>query len=223
MGQRVPIVLTPWAPPLDHAAIVVNLDAALRAEGVEELHVRRRLIAHAVIACGWKQGDTSKGATGGPYNWNLWKSKLGGSSGDYYVHNTEEEKDGETVKELGTKWRAYDSIGAALADYRVWHLSRYAKAKAALLDPETSDLEVGKELQAAGYWTATSGAAAFAGVCSRVGVEMKKAGLDTRPFVPGDLVGPAVVGFGLWGVVALGIVGVVLVAVGVHLVNKRGV
>lgn len=191
MGSLVPRVATPWATPAPkpmlphHHEVVVNMDRILRAAGVEEEHVRRRLTAHSIIACGWRQEKC--------YNYNAWKCKLGsGWSGDWFVADTIEEKDGEEVPELGTKWRSYPSYESALADYRVWHMSRYAAAKAALLDEDRPDRDFCQGLKDGGYFTAQSGVDVLASICARVKKEMAAATPeeleaplaedDTRPF-----------------------------------------
>jgi len=167
MGQ-VAAIATPWAKAWDHAAVCVNMDRILEVEGIEEEHVRRRLTAHAIVASGWRQNV---------HAFNVWKVKLGKAAMDYYVGDTVEEKDGATYTEKGTKWRAYDSFGAALSDHPVFSMSRYAAAKVALLDAARPDGDYWKELGKAGYYTDTMNIHPpdFASICHRVATETANA------------------------------------------------
>jgi hypothetical protein len=174
MGSQVAAVATPWAKAYDHSAVCVNMDRILRALGVTQEHVRRRLTAHAIVASGWRQNV---------HAFNVWKVKIGGWSGDYYIGDTvEENKAGATYTEHGTKWRAYSSFDAALADHPVFTMKRYAAAEVALLDPSRPDADYWIELGKAGYYTDTHQIHGddFASICRRVAHELGAAPPDEK-------------------------------------------
>lgn len=167
--MRVAAVKTPWAKAWDHHAICVNMDAILRAAGVAEEHVRRRMTAHAIVASGWRQACL---------NHNIWKVKLGGWKGDYFQSDTEEEVGGVLVPEIGTKWRSYTSWAQAFADYPVGTMSRYAKSHTVLHDQDALDSEFWAQLGRDGYYTDTQQMTPgkFASLCRRVKREVAEGG-----------------------------------------------
>lgn len=179
MGGQVQKIKTPWATPAPepetphYREVCVNMDAILFNAGIDEPHVRRRLTAHAIVACGWRQCANPKTGRGECYNYNAWKCKIGSDwDGDWFVSDTIEEKDGKEQLEQGTKWRSYPTYGEALADHRVWHLKQYAAAKAALLDPSRPDRDYAQALKDGRYFTSSSGVDLLSGVCARVAREM---------------------------------------------------
>lgn len=161
MGALVAKVETPWATARDHDAIILNMDRILRGAWIDAAHVRRRMIAHSIVASGWRQSCQ---------NFNVWKVKRGGWGGDWYVSSTTEEIGGKVVVEHGTKWRSYASYADAINDYPIWHSSRYRRACDLLRDAGAADSDFWAELGKAGYYSDTHNMkpANFGSICARV-------------------------------------------------------
>lgn len=211
MGERLPIVWTQWAKPYDRVAVCNNMDAILRSCGVADPWVRRRLIAHSVIACGWAQLC---------YHFNAWKTKLGGWTGDYYVHNTEEEdKAGNIYVEKGTKWRAFTGWQQAVDD-TLARAKRYPARWAALNDPNGDDGEYWRASKSAKYFTDTKNwpPEKFAALCR--GVEKRLNGSGIVPSF-GAVAGAVGLGVLTWAALGLGVAGAAFIVVGVILWNRR--
>lgn len=129
MSYEVPAVPTKWGEPWNQHQLVVRFDAILRAIGVDQVQVRRRMSGLAYFASGWRQAT---------WCYNAWASMKGGWKHGFY-------------KKSGYEWRAYVSIAQAYDDFRVFHLKRYAQARQLLFDPGVTDYDYFLELFLAGY------------------------------------------------------------------------
>lgn len=110
MGQRVPSVLTRWAEPWNHNQFCVRFDALLKALGVTSKARREKMIAHAVVATGWRQNV---------WCYNPWGVKANKSwAGDWYTKTTQEDDGtGNLYTIEDDAWRAFGNWAVALRDY----------------------------------------------------------------------------------------------------------
>ncbi|MBN2342754.1 MAG: hypothetical protein JXX29_24045 [Deltaproteobacteria bacterium] len=101
---------TPWAPAWDHVSVVKEMNRILLQHGVHSKTVRVRMIAHAIVASGWKQNI---------WNYNAWGVKQGSWEREWYVMPTYEEDDeGNEVWVEDAAWRAFSSWEEAIQDFQ---------------------------------------------------------------------------------------------------------
>lgn len=172
MGNRVNATPTPWAKAWDHGAISRNMYALLVRYGIESHDVRCRMVAHAIVASGWRQAC---------WCYNAWGVRVGSWTGDYYQMNTQEDDGtGKLVDDKGAKWRAFKNWRQAIDDFRqriAISNPRYKAAALALEAPgSTSDSNYWEALGQGGYYTDTVNMtpAKFANLCNRVRAELAK-------------------------------------------------
>lgn len=172
-AKRVTATPTPWGTPWDHHSICVNMDGILRSCGVTAAHVRRRMIAHAIVASGWRQNV---------WCYNAWGVKTGSSwAGAWYTMTTQEDDGTGTMYTVyDDKWRAFPGWKACVVDFQgriAAASSRYGASYAALIDEARLDSEYWRELGIAGYYTDTTNMHPddFASVCQRVYSELVSA------------------------------------------------
>ena len=146
-GQQIKAVRTPWAAPGDKIDCALKMNALLDELGIYQVHVRRRLFEHAIVACGWSRNC---------WNHNLWGVKKGKSwKGDWVVLSGWEEIDGVKQPKEPMAWRAFGSFAEALADYlQRLNYAQYADARVALFDPDISDEDFFRALKKGKYFTA---------------------------------------------------------------------
>jgi hypothetical protein len=134
---------TPWGRAGNHTDLVHNMNTILVRNGVDDEHVRVRMIAHAIIASGWRQSV---------WHHNAWGVKQGSWKAEWYEMPTIEADDmGNRLVVQNERWRAFSSWEEAIADYqnRITKRSRrpsYRKAAIFLNDPH--------RLADAAYWEA---------------------------------------------------------------------
>lgn len=172
-GQRIARRLTRWAKPWDHHGVSVNMDRILRACGVTSEPRRIKMIAHAVVASGWKQNV---------WWFNAWGVKRGSWTGDYYTQDTIEEIDGVEQPFPSEPWRAFRNWRQAVEDYqrRINPSSSstgYAQAGALLDDDSPGSCAAFWQAAKKGrYFTGTKFTPQmFASVCNRVRREIASA------------------------------------------------
>jgi len=182
MGIQVKAVHTPWADAQDHKAIIENMNAILIDAGVTIPGMRRKMIAHSIIACGWKQKC---------WNHNAWAVKTGKRwTREFYLMDTKEEINGELVDVPNDAWRSFDSWGEAITDYlgRIGPdgpFESYREGGAILRDPLGDDKTFWTTI-ASKYATDTKNFAdgtGFASICARVGrtiPELKKTAVPKK-------------------------------------------
>jgi mannosyl-glycoprotein endo-beta-N-acetylglucosaminidase len=145
---------TMWGTPWDHRELCRNMDAILRAQGIDSFDERARMVAHAVVASGWRQNV---------WNYNAWGVQLGSWSGPHFTMNTTEmTPDGEYVMVRDTPWRSFDSWKDAVDDYRSRITSKsnrvsYRKAHEHLVSASRkSDAAFWEALGEGNYYTAAN-------------------------------------------------------------------
>ena len=143
---------TNWATPGNHKEICSNMNAILLENGVESPRVRERMIAHAIVASGWRQSV---------WNYNAWGVQAGSWGGLWFTMNTiEEDVDGDAYLVRDASWRAFTGWDAAVEDYfnRIRPDSKrpsYRKAYKMLMSPDTKmDAEFWSALGEGNYYTA---------------------------------------------------------------------
>lgn len=136
----IPAKLTRIAPPYHHDEIINNMNDLLIELGVELWPMRRKLITHHIIACGWRQAC---------YHYNYWAVQKGKTwTGDTYIAGTKEDNGDGTYRSVPKQqWRVMTSPAHALEEYlgRInpdcsWSAA-YRKGGELLRDPEASDKE----------------------------------------------------------------------------------
>ncbi len=107
---KVKPVLTPWADAWNKKEIVKQMDAILRQNKIESVNMRVKMIAHAVVASGWKQNV---------WNYNAWGVKQGAWNGNWYVMPTVEEDDhGNKIEIEHETWRSFNGWKEAIDDFK---------------------------------------------------------------------------------------------------------
>ena len=106
---RIRPLRTPWAPAWDREAVVLGMNRILLSHGVESENMRVRMIAHAVVASGWKQNV---------WNFNAWGVRQGSWEKNWYIMPTyEEDENGHSVFVADATWRAFNNWEEAIDDY----------------------------------------------------------------------------------------------------------
>jgi hypothetical protein len=126
--------------PWQHAEIINGMNDLLLSVGVTLWPMRRKLITHHIIACGWRQAC---------WNHNYWAVQKGKSwPGDTYIMPTKEDNGDGTMRDVSDQqWRAFTSPEHALSDYldrinpdNSWSAA-YRKGGELLRDPDATDKE----------------------------------------------------------------------------------
>jgi len=100
---------TRWGTPWNHEDLCRNMNAILAGAGVSSFAARVRMIAHAIVASGWRQNV---------WNYNAWGVQQGSWRGPYYEMYTEElDEDGNVHKVPDAAWRSFESWGQAVDDF----------------------------------------------------------------------------------------------------------
>jgi len=100
---------TPWGPPWQHKELVTNMSAILVQNNIIKPSVKVRMIAHAIVASGWRQNV---------WNYNAWGVQRGSWRGPYHILNTIEETDQGTPYQVkDAPWRAFRGWAEAVRDY----------------------------------------------------------------------------------------------------------
>lgn len=150
---RVAPVSTAWGTPWDREDLAITMDRILLENGVDNREQRVRMIAHAIVASGWRQNV---------WNHNVWGVRRGSWQGPYYVMSTVEEDDaGRTHTVWDAAWRSFGDWSEAVVDFasRInGDSSRpsYRKAYRNLVDPDRrADARYWNALGEGNYYTAT--------------------------------------------------------------------
>jgi len=150
---RVRPIPTRWGDPWDRAALARRLNDILIGSGVVQRQQRVRMIAHAIVASGWRQNV---------WNHNLWGVRRGSWEGPYFVMSTMEEDDeGNQHLVYEAEWRSFPSWEEAVADFngRIAPDSKrpsYRQAYHHLVDPSwRADARYWEALGDGNYYTAT--------------------------------------------------------------------
>ncbi len=100
---------TRWGTPWNHEELCRNMNAILVDAGVESGAARVRMIAHAIVASGWRQNV---------WNYNAWGVQRGSWYGPYYEMYTEEiDEDGNVHEVPDAAWRSFESWRQAVDDF----------------------------------------------------------------------------------------------------------
>jgi len=172
ISPRVESFLTPWAEPWNHHQICRRMNEILIENGVKSRQMRIRMIAHAIVASGWRQNV---------WNYNAWGVQQGSWDGPWYVRSTQEaDDDGNLYTVWDAAWRSFESWEESIADY----LSRispdsprepYRQAYRYAVDPNNfrADRLFWESLREGRYYTAQHFTTKrFAVLCSRVRQEL---------------------------------------------------
>jgi hypothetical protein len=175
ISPRVESVLTPWAEPWNHGQICRRMNEILIENGVESRQMRIRMIAHAIVASGWRQNV---------WNYNAWGVQQGSWTGPWYVRSTQEaDDDGNLYTVWDAAWRSFESWEESIGDY----LSRispdsprepYRQAYRYAVDPNNfrADKLFWDSLREGRYYTAQHFTTIiFATLCGRVRQELAAA------------------------------------------------
>lgn len=101
---------TPWAPAWDRESVVLVMNDILAKHNVSSLNTRVRMIAHAIVASGWKQNV---------WNFNAWGVRQGSWEKSWYEMPTyEEDESGHYVFVDDASWRAFSSWDEAIDDFQ---------------------------------------------------------------------------------------------------------
>lgn len=101
---------TPWAAAWDRSSVVRRMDEILRDNGVVSETIRVHMIAHAIVASGWKQNV---------WNYNAWGVKQGSWEKSWYMMPTyEEDENGNDVFVEDAAWRSFENWPEAIADFQ---------------------------------------------------------------------------------------------------------
>jgi hypothetical protein len=174
MGTLIAAVKTPWGEANNHQELVLNMDALLKRYGIVNVDQRVRMIAHAIMASGWKQKI---------WHFNAWGVKKGSWKGDYYIMGTQEADDaGDLYSVPKAEWRAFTSWAQAIDDFltRISPTSeregyRQASAHLVMEGPE-HDGQYWDALGAGGYYTDKKfKGEQFASIAKRVRTELAAA------------------------------------------------
>ena len=100
---------TRWGTPWNHEELCRNMNAILVNAGVESDAARVRMIAHAIVASGWRQNV---------WNYNAWGVQQGSWRGPYYEMYTEEiGEDGNVHEVPDAAWRSFEGWQQAVDDF----------------------------------------------------------------------------------------------------------
>jgi hypothetical protein len=165
---------TPWAEPWNRSQIVINMNRILKENGFDNKAMRVRMIAHAVVASGWRQNV---------WNYNVWGVRKGSFDGSWYEMPTyEADENGEFYKVEDAEWRSFSSFSEAIVDFtdRINPSSQrpaYRKAYRALsnrrIHPKI-DAEYWDNLKDGNYYTAVHfSGKKFAMLCNTVRLLLK--------------------------------------------------
>lgn len=151
--ERVAAKQTAWGTPWDRAELVRVMNDILIDEGIDSQEQRTRMIAHAIVASGWRQNV---------WNHNLWGVRQGSWDGKFFVMSTlEEDQVGRKHMVWNAAWRSFDSWSEAINDFtsRINPQSSrpsYRKAYKNLVDPDRrADSRYWAALGEGNYYTAT--------------------------------------------------------------------
>ena len=146
---------TPWAPALERETIILRMNDILTSNGVDSVHVRVRMIAHAIVASGWKQKV---------WNFNAWGVRQGSWEKEWYVMPTYEENDDGSMEYVAdASWRAFSGWEEAILDFqerisaeseRPSYREAYRHLVAETVSPRTSRA-YWEALSEGNYYTAT--------------------------------------------------------------------
>ncbi|MBN2714875.1 MAG: hypothetical protein JXX14_03405 [Deltaproteobacteria bacterium] len=107
---RVKPFRTPWAPAYDREQVILTMNRILIENGIESESMRVRMIAHAIVASGWKQKV---------WNFNAWGVRQGSWDKSWYVMPTyEEDDDGDMIYVSDASWRAFSGWDEAIRDFQ---------------------------------------------------------------------------------------------------------
>ncbi len=107
---RVAPVSTSWGSPWDRENLCRVMDRILEENGIDNPEQRVRMIAHSIVASGWRQNV---------WNHNAWGVRQGSWEGPYYIKSTlEEDDDGNRHVVWDAKWRSFDDWKAAVDDFK---------------------------------------------------------------------------------------------------------
>jgi len=160
---------TPWANAWDKSAVVGQMNTILLENGIGSQNVRVKMIAHAIVASGWKQHV---------WNYNAWGVKQGSWDKNFYMMPTQElDKQSNKVVTEDATWRSFDNWKEAILDFknRIHAGSKrpsYRKAYAHLMDEQISAkaaVDYWEALGKGNYYTATKFTGKkFARLCTTV-------------------------------------------------------
>ncbi len=173
IGLRVESTLTPWAEPWNYNAICHRMNQILIDAGISSKSMRIRMIAHAVVASGWRQQL---------WNYNAWGVQQGSWSGPWFIRSTQEvDDDGQYYMVWDAAWRSFSNWQEAIDDFtaRISAKSNrdpYRQAYRYLKDPSyRADAAYWDALKAGRYYTAQHFTSKrFAILCWRVRNELRK-------------------------------------------------
>jgi hypothetical protein len=98
---------TPIGEAWNYRQLATRYDALLRRLGVDPPNLVNILIAHSIVAVGWRQNI---------WWYNAWGAQVGKWSGDWYTKRTKEEADGVEYEVPNQRWRAFHSWREAMTD-----------------------------------------------------------------------------------------------------------
>lgn len=100
---------TQWGTPWNHEELCRNMNSILVDAGVESGEARVRMIAHAIVASGWRQNV---------WNYNAWGVQQGSWRGPYYEMPTVEIDENGNIHEVpNAAWRSFESWQQAVDDF----------------------------------------------------------------------------------------------------------
>ena len=142
---------TPWGEAWNRAELTQNMNDVLLSFGIESEQARVRMIAHALVASGWRQNI---------WHFNAWGVQKGSWDGLWYEMPTvETDENGNPVYVPDAAWRAFEGWSKAIEDYqdRIGrHSTRPAYKRAArfLYEPGwRADYAFWEELGKGNYYT----------------------------------------------------------------------
>ncbi|MDJ0766473.1 MAG: hypothetical protein QNJ97_26090 [Myxococcota bacterium] len=148
---RVPPIPTSWGEPWNRRSLVLKMDHILTSHGVAQTQVRVRMIAHAIVASGWRQNI---------WNYNAWGVQVGSWKGPWFIMSTlEMDENGHYYTVYSAMWRAFSGWDEAIADYRerispTSSREYYREAYKWLVDPDAwADISYWNALKEGRYYT----------------------------------------------------------------------
>jgi len=148
---RVAPVLTQWGEPWNREQICVEMNRILKANHIQSKQTRVRMIAHAIVASGWRQKV---------WNYNAWGVQQGSWKGPWFKMSTQErDKNGRIYDVFNAGWRSFSGWSEAIRDYqnRISPKSKrpsYRQAHRALSHPhKRADLAFWNALSDGNYFT----------------------------------------------------------------------
>ncbi len=148
---RVAPVLTQWGEPWNRQEICIEMDRILKDNNIQSKEMRVRMIAHAIVASGWRQKV---------WNYNAWGVQQGSWQGPWFKMSTQEQdKNGRTYDVFNAGWRSFSGWRESIRDYqnRISPTSKrpsYRQAHRALIHPHRrADLAFWNALSEGNYFT----------------------------------------------------------------------